>query len=591
MQLLPFSRPNHQSLPVDPIHEISSIFLRPDSNRIKGLVTRLIFKLGLVCLLSSTAISATLPAVKASWKANPERDIAGYELMYGTASGRYTTKLDVGKRTETSVSGLKTGVKYFFVVVAYNTSGQRSVPSDELAYIRKDGTKSNEKPSGTITSPSTDGTIVAGESVMFAGTGSDPEGNTPLSYRWSFSAGAGIEGITAKAPGNIRFNVPGTYQVKLTVVDSKGRVDPTPATRTITVLSPWSIVPRSTWSLKYVNSEETNGYAAAQSFDGNPSTFWHSRFTSNKLPPPHQIQIDLGKATVVKGFQYLPRQDGHTVGDIGKYQFYVSMDGTNWGNPVASGQFTASSSEKRVFSTPKRGKFVRLVSLGDASGNPDCNVAELNVLEGPPLNRKPVANSRSVKARKNWKTVVSLKGSDADNNPLTYQIITRPKHGKLTGNPPNLTYKPDRNFTGKDRFTYRISDGQSSSKLATVTIRVRNSKPSAKSSPLTAASSRSAAGSTSAAAAIGMSAAPDSPPVIGTEVIDGMKYLTLTTAKPAMPDGLKRSVQVSPNLIDWFSGKSHTSVLTDNEHFLKVRDNTPLAPGRKRYIRLKTSGH
>jgi chitodextrinase len=554
-----------------------------------GLVTGMISVLGLVCLLSSTAISATLPPVKAYWDANPESDIAGYELMFGTASGRYSTKLNVGKKTETSVTGLKSGVKYYFAVVAYNTSGQRSEPSDELTYIKKGGTGSNGTPDGTISSPSTGGTVIAGESVRFTGTGSDPNGDTPLSYRWSFGAGSGIENVREKDPGNIKFNIPGTYQVTLTVIDSKGRVDPTPATRTITVLSSWSIVPRSAWKLKYVNSEEPNGYAATQSFDGNPSTFWHSRFTSNKLPPPHQIQIDVGKATLVKGFQYLPRQDGQTVGDIGKYQFYVSMDGASWGKPVATGQFTASSSEKRVFCTPKRGKFVRLVSLGDATGNTDCNVAEFNVLEGPPLNRKPTAAARSVKALKDRKAVITLKGSDADNNPLTYQIITRPKQGKLTGSPPNLTYKPDKKFTGVDKFTYRVSDGQMTSKPATVTIRVKDSKSSGKSALLAAASGRSSASPASAAAAIGFSAAPDSSPVIGTEIIDGVKYLTLTAAKPAMPDGVKRSVQVSPNLVDWFSGKNHTTVLTDNGRFLKVRDNTPLAPGRKRYIRLKTS--
>jgi hypothetical protein len=72
-------------------------------------------------------------------------------------------------------------------------------------------------------------------------------------------------------------------------------------------------------------------------------------------------------------------------------------------------------------------------------------------------------------------------------------------------------------------------------------------------------------------------------------MINGLRYLTLTITKPAVPDGVKRSVQVSPNLVDWFSGKNHTTVLDDNERFLKVRDNTPLVPGRKRFIRLKTA--
>ena len=83
------------------------------------------------------------------------------------------------------------------------------------------------------------------------------------------------------------------------------------------------------------------------------------------------------------------------------------------------------------------------------------------------------------------------------------------------------------------------------------------------------------------------------PGTIGTslsaEVIDGLKYNTLTFTKPAVPDSLKRTVEVSPNLVDWFSGAKHTTVVTDNESYQKVRDNTPVTPGVKRYIRVRTA--
>lgn len=78
------------------------------------------------------------------------------------------------------------------------------------------------------------------------------------------------------------------------------------------------------------------------------------------------------------------------------------------------------------------------------------------------------------------------------------------------------------------------------------------------------------------------------PADIGTttvEVIGGRKYLSLTVDKVA---GLNREVvEVSSNLLDWYSGKKHTTVLVDDAKTLKVRDNTPVTPERKRYIRLK----
>lgn len=504
-----------------------------------------------------------MPAVKAWWNKNPESDIAGYELSYGTASGRYSTKLNVGLKTHAEITGLAYGVRYYFVVTAYSRSGQRSEPSTELSYFKALPAKTNQAPSGTITSPSNNPTIVAGESVAFSGEASDPDGDA-LGHRWRF--GSGIADATTQSPGSVKFDSPGIYQILYTVTDSKGLADPTPATRTITVLAPWSVMPRTGWKLKYVNSQETNGYAATRSFDNDVTTFWHTRWTGSKLPPPHEIQIDLGATTRVKGFQYLPRQDGLTVGDIGKFEFFVSMDGKSWGKPVAAGQFTASATEKRVFSTTKHGRFIRLVSYGDATGNPDSNIAELNILQGTAINRAPSAGNRAATTRRKKNVSITLQGSDPDGDLVSYQILTRPKHGKLSGTAPQLVYIPDAKFTGKDSFTYRTHDGIAGSRTATVTIRVKKPATSAAKDSLV---SRSAPAS----------------PVIGAEIIGGEKFLTLTVAKPAVPDG----VQVSSNLVDWFSGRRHTTVLADNDCFLKVRDNTPLTPGRKRHIRLKTT--
>lgn len=68
---------------------------------------------------------------------------------------------------------------------------------------------------------------------------------------------------------------------------------------------------------------------------------------------------------------------------------------------------------------------------------------------------------------------------------------------------------------------------------------------------------------------------------------DGLKYKVLTVKKTADWAPAKRKVQVSSNLVDWFSGPKHTTVLIDDATTLKVRDNTPVRKGAKRHIRLK----
>jgi len=73
----------------------------------------------------------------------------------------------------------------------------------------------------------------------------------------------------------------------------------------------------------------------------------------------------------------------------------------------------------------------------------------------------------------------------------------------------------------------------------------------------------------------------------GFQIVNGKKYRVVTITKPAVPTGRKIVVQVSPDLTQWFSGKKHTTVLVDDATTLKVRDNTPVKPGAKRYIRVK----
>jgi len=243
----------------------------------------------------------------------------------------------------------------------------------------------NQPPNGTILTPSGNVTIDAGDWVEFAGNGTDPDGNYPLTYLWQFGAGSGIPNSTQQNPGSVQFNVPGTYTVTFTVTDALGLSDPTPATRTIAVRGGSGIIPQQGWSLVYVDSQELVGEngAATNAFDGAPGTIWHTEWFRSNPPCPHEIQIDLGFNYNINGFRYLPRQDGSTNGRIGQYEFYVSTSPTNWGSPVASGTFANSATEKEVLFAPKAGRFVRLRALTEVAGRPWTSMGEINVMGSP----------------------------------------------------------------------------------------------------------------------------------------------------------------------------------------------------------------
>ncbi len=74
--------------------------------------------------------------------------------------------------------------------------------------------------------------------------------------------------------------------------------------------------------------------------------------------------------------------------------------------------------------------------------------------------------------------------------------------------------------------------------------------------------------------------------ITSIERIAGLNYLTMTVLKSKDSNAHLPTIEVSPNLIDWYSGEDHTTILTNNSSMLKVHDNTPLKEGRKRYIRL-----
>lgn len=88
------------------------------------------------------------------------------------------------------------------------------------------------------------------------------------------------------------------------------------------------------------------------------------------------------------------------------------------------------------------------------------------------VNHSPVANSQSVVTDQDKALAITLSGSDADGDMLTYAVTTAPTHGKLTGAAPKLTYTPDAQYAGTDQFAFTANDGKDTSSPVTVSITV-----------------------------------------------------------------------------------------------------------------------
>ncbi len=87
-------------------------------------------------------------------------------------------------------------------------------------------------------------------------------------------------------------------------------------------------------------------------------------------------------------------------------------------------------------------------------------------------NTPPVANDQSVQTKQDTAVAITLDGSDAEKDNLTYSVVAGPSHGTLSGTAPDLTFTPDAGYTGPDSFTFTANDGQADSNVATVSITV-----------------------------------------------------------------------------------------------------------------------
>ena len=131
-----------------------------------------------------------------------------------------------------------------------------------------------------------------------------------------------------------------------------------------------------------VDSEETEGEdgKGANAVDGNPETKWHTQWQKANPAPPHEIVIELSPPCKIEGFTYLPRQDALENGAIKDYEFFVSNDGKDFGQPVKKGTFERGKDKKTVTFGARTCRFIKLKALSEINDQPWTSIAEIDVI-------------------------------------------------------------------------------------------------------------------------------------------------------------------------------------------------------------------
>jgi len=207
-------------------------------------------------------------------------------------------------------------------------------------------------------------------------------------WTWSITPKpAYIEDTNMRNP-RVILGKPLTYSVSLTVVQNGQTYSKTIPDIVTTTTCPSiedcnnpDTIPKDIWQLLYVDSEEINDPGlATMSFDNDPETIWHTRWSTGDDLYPHEIQIDMGETYRAFSFTYLTRQNGVN-GRIADYELFISEDQLDWGDPVSTGTFVNTAAPQTIdFPQGVIGRYFRLRALSEVNGNPWASAAEFSLV-------------------------------------------------------------------------------------------------------------------------------------------------------------------------------------------------------------------
>ena len=116
----------------------------------------------------------------------------------------------------------------YYLLFILNSAGVPSVAT----FVQLSASIPNQAPTATITSPTADVKVDAGQSVFFSGDATDSDG-TISAYSWTLPGGSPASASVAN-PGYVQYSTPGTFVASFKATDNGGLSSST-VSRTITV--------------------------------------------------------------------------------------------------------------------------------------------------------------------------------------------------------------------------------------------------------------------------------------------------------------------------------------------------------------------
>jgi Concanavalin A-like lectin/glucanases superfamily/Fibronectin type III domain len=137
--------------------------------------------ISIASIVLGIAASADAATITLAWDPNPEPDVAGYRVSFGTNSGQYTTTVDVGNITIYTLTNLLPGNTYYFALQAYNPAGTSPYSNEVSVTLLSPLTVTNLTANRASPQP-------PGTTITFSATASG--GTPPYQYKWWIITGS-----------------------------------------------------------------------------------------------------------------------------------------------------------------------------------------------------------------------------------------------------------------------------------------------------------------------------------------------------------------------------------------------------------------
>ncbi|MBW7867348.1 MAG: discoidin domain-containing protein [Brumimicrobium sp.] len=209
-------------------------------------------------------------------------------------------------------------------------------------------------------------------------------------------------------------------------------------------------IPKTAWTIHYVDSEETTGEGANNgkaiyAIDGDTTKFWHTQWQNAQPGYPHEIQINLGNSYDVSGFSLLSRFD-NPYGKPKDYEVYLSMDGSDWQTAQSVGELTypninAAAQRTYVYFGAVTAQYIRFNFLTPYDNNYYTILSEIDVYESttcPATGQvNQLASFQTISKKYTTDAPFQVVATTNSSLPITFQILSGP--ATITGNEVTLT--------------------------------------------------------------------------------------------------------------------------------------------------------